>query len=312
MNRETVMDSIKLKERFCRDCCLPVGVYANPYFYERIQIIDRLFCCVESFDIFCSGLEQYEDEGRYFAAYNAVKDKIISYIKSKKSFDQFVCESFKTDTTYKSRNLYSSDNDGKTFISIDMKKANFSAMHHFFPEIFDGCETWEQFASMFTDNKHIVFSKYIRQVILEACDPKKQAECEKYIMNMLLNDILESLPDSKIEVFSLTEDEIILDVEKCSGFCLGQLKDVISSNRNRIGNLVRVEMFDLWKLDKYGGWVKNNYSFNAFPDYGDNIEFKGIKTETFHMAVKEYYDEPITENDLVFCHNGKLAKFLKL
>ena len=73
----------------------------------------------------------------------------------------------------------------------------------------------------------------------------------------------------------------------------------------RLGLLVRIEMFDLYKVGN-DGWMKNIYG-----DESDNVDFKCVNAEIFHQIVKHYFGKPITENDLVFYHNGQLAKFMK-
>ena len=82
------------------------------------------------------------------------------------------------------------------------------------------------------------------------------------------------------------------------------LKEIIAFCPLNIGSLVRVEMFDLQKLGDCG-WMKAIY------DENQTVEFKCINAEIFHQIVKHYYNIPITENDLVFRHDGKLARFLE-
>lgn len=308
MTREEVMDSIALKKKFCKDCSLPIAVFDNPYFYERLQAIDGLFGCVERFNTFCKSLEQYKYWQEYLAYYNTVKDNIICYIKGRADFDKFMGECFKIENTYQKRNLYIEGNDNKVFISIDMKKANFSALRHYSPSIFGFADTWEQFAGMFTANAHIIGSKYIRQVVLGACNPKRQIQYEHFLMNKLLNHIVGKYPN--LDVFSLGEDEIILEVNGNCCFSLKEMRGAIANCPDGIGDLVRVDMFSLEKLDGGTGWVKRYYTFDKFPDDEEKVEFKCVDAEIFHQVVKRYYGEPITENDLVFYHNGRLAKFL--
>lgn len=54
MIKEEVLNSIQLKKRFCKDCGLPIVVFDNPYFMERLQTLDPLFSCVEKFNRFCN------------------------------------------------------------------------------------------------------------------------------------------------------------------------------------------------------------------------------------------------------------------
>lgn len=307
MTREEVMNSISLKKRFCKDCNLPIVVYDNPYFYERLQTIDVLFNCIYKFDVFCLELQRFASEQDYFEYYNKIKDSVIEFIKAKDEYNSFINDDYSVESIVPKRNIYIEDNDNKAFVSIDMKKANFSAIKHYSPEIFDGADTWEQFVSKFTDSQHIIHSKYIRQVILGACNPKKQIRYEHYLMNILCEHITNVIPN--ISIYSLGEDEIIISVPReygagC-GFSLSELKKAVDSCPLNIGQLVKVEMFELYKIESTDGYAKiYNNNFN-------DIEFKCLNAEIFHQIIKHYLGKPITENDLVFYHDGKLAKFLE-
>lgn len=315
MTRDEVLNSIQLKKRFCKDCNLPISVFDNPYFYQRLCALDILYDCVDKFDNFCFELANYHDEQSYFEYYNSVKDTIINHIKDNNEYQKFNEQDIKNTDRVKDvskKNLYVEQNNGGVFISIDMKKANFSALKHFSKDIFDGCDTWEEYMRQFTNSQHIINSKYIRQVVMGACNPKRQIQYEHYLMSRLYLHIKETFKDEAIDFYSLGEDEIIIVVENPNempdfrlGFSLNELKKAISSCPDGIGNLVRVEMFD---LDKVGneGWKKNIYDNNE-----DKIEFKCINSEVFHQIVKHYFEMPIIEDDLVFYHNGQLARFMK-
>lgn len=307
MTRKEVMNSIALKKRFCKDCNLPIAVYDNPYFYGRLQTIDILFDCVDKFDVFCAELQRFATEKDYFEYYNKVKDSIIDFIKTKDEYNTFVNDNHSIESVASKRNVYVEDNDDCAFISIDMKKANFSSMKHYSPKIFDGSDTWEQFVAKFTDSQHIIHSKYIRQVILGACNPKKQIRYGHYLMNILCKHVIDAI--SCASVFSLGEDEIIISVPReygvgC-GFSLSELKKAVNSCPFGIGRFVRVRMFELHKIEGTDGYMK------IYNGDSNDIEFKCLNAEIFHQIVKHYFDKAITENDLVFYHDGKLAKFLE-
>ena len=254
MNRKEVLESIALKKKFCKDCGIPISVYDNPYFYQRLQILDPIYNGIKKFMMFCSELEQFENEQEYFAYYNQVKDSVIDSIKSKDAYLKFIQGTYEVHTVYDKRNLYVEDNNEKAFISIDMKKANFSALNHYSDDIFDHCNCWEEFISRFTNNNHIISSKYIRQVIMGACNPGKQIQYERFLMSKLLNHIVESLPMAK--VFSLGDDEIILSVGNGCGFSFNELKRVILDCHDQIGRLVTAKVFNLEKINGTNGWAK--------------------------------------------------------
>lgn len=310
MTKNDVLNSISLKKRFCKDCNLPITVFDNPYFIERLYTIDPLCNCVEKFDLFCEELEQFSNEQDYFEYYNSVKDSIIDSIKEKPDYIAFNnLTNLAVNTKYCRKNLYTEDNDASTFISIDMKKANFSAMRHYSTAIFEDCDTWEQYVERFTKCNHIINSKYIRQVILGACNPGKQIKYEHYLMGRLLDYIVSEQPSVADMVYSLGEDEILLQVTDNHNISLNTLREIIHNCPDGIGKLVKIEMFVLDKIVGTDGWLKTIYDF---ANNGTNrVEFKCLNAEIYHQVVKHYYGEPIEDDDLVFYHNGQLAKFLQ-
>lgn len=308
MTREEVLQFTGLKKRFCKDCNLPINLFDEPYFTQRLKALDVQFDCVKKFDTFCADLEKYDTEQEYFEYYNTVKDSVINMIKDNTEYMKFLNDDFADvrvvtkNITLGNKNLYIEGNQDKTFISIDMKKANFSALRHYSPAIFKNVETWEQYIGFFTPSEHIRNSKYIRQVILGACNPKRQITYERYLMTMLYLHIKNEL-DGKVSFYSLGNDEIIISVAGTS-VSAKEIKSAIATCPQKIGELVRFEMFDLQKVGDYG-WMKVIY------DEPERVEFKTINADIYHQIVKHYWNMPITEDDLVFRYNGVLARFLE-
>lgn len=304
MTREQVLNSIALKKRFVRDYNVPIVVFDNPYFMERLHTIDRVLECCRDFDVFCDCLGVFENEQDYFEYYNSVKDSAINYIKENPAYDKFNKESFGVNTRCAKRNLYSEENDGLLFFSIDMRKANFSALRYYDEAIFGGAATWEEFIGKFTSSASIINSKYIRQVILGACNPKRHITYEHYLMGKLLDHIVATIPS--VDVYSLGEDEILIKVPECGcQYSKKELQEAVSTCPDNIGDLVRVELFELHKINGTSGWTKHIY------DNCSTVTFKCLDAEIFHQIIKHFYKKPITKNDLVFFHNGQLATFLR-
>ena len=314
MDRKYTINSIALKKRFCKDNNLSIAIFDNPYFFERLSVLNNFHENILSdFEQFCLELERFASEQDYFEYYNKVKDNIITAVKMNPEFAAFetwMDSEFKDNHSQKlknlpNRNLYIDENDDCAFISIDMKKANFSALHHFSPKIFGNSKTWEEFIGKFTDNTHIINSKYIRQVILGACNPGKQIKYEHYLMLLLSQYINEKY--SNIEFFSVHNDEIIIKLEqgKGLGVSLDEFKEYIENEPNGIGKIVRVEYFQLSKIADTGGWYKN------FLPFEERVEFKCLDTTIYHQIMKYFIGEAINENDLVFYYNGRKARFLE-
>jgi hypothetical protein len=314
MDRKYTINSIALKKRFCKDNNLSVAIFDNPYFFERLSVLNNFNKDVlTDFETFCLELEKFSTEQHYFEYYNKVKDNIITAVKMNPEFARFeewMNTEFKDNHAQKlhnlpNKNLYIDENDDCAFISIDMKKANFSALRHFSPKIFGDAETWEEFVGRFTDSTHIMKSKYIRQVILGACNPGKQIKYEHYLMFLLYQYISEKYPD--LNFFSVHNDEILIKLEqgKGLGVSMDEFKEYIKNEPNGIGKIVRVEYFHLAKVSDTGAWYKNFYPFK------EKVEFKCLDATIYHQVMKYFIGETIEENDLVFYYNGRKVKFLE-
>ena len=303
MNVQEIKASKALKRRFCKDCNIPMGVYQDPYFTERLITLDPFYNTLAKWSDFVDMLSNVNSSQDYFEYYNAIKDRMINRIKDNASYQVFINSDYRLPIdTIGEQNLYVSDNDDKAFISIDMKQANFSALNHFSKGIFNS-DTWEIFVKQFTSFPHIINSKYIRQVVLGACNPKKQIQYERNLMYKLYYHIVHSIGNKTLKAYSINADEIIFRVDDVH-IPMNRFREIISNCPDNIGSLVRVEMFTLEKVGDFG-WIKHIY------DDAETVKFKCFNAETFHQIILQYLGQPIKDNDLVFEYNGKLAKYLE-
>lgn len=307
MTRNDILTSKDLKKRFCKNYNIPITVFDEPYFSERIDTLDRLYGCKAKFESFCDELKNFGSVEDYFEFYNNFKETLIQYIASKPGYERFDKDPTikKCNHLYPNANVYHEENYWKSFISIDMKQGNFSSLRYYDPTIFDNCKNWSEFVSKFTQLKHIQESKYIRQVVMGALNPKRQIHYMENLMHQLFNWIENAVPS--IQVYSLGVDEIILYHPSMYIEDPQKVKDVVDSirravNWHPVGEFVRIEEFDLEGC--YAGYQKIDMND------AKKVTFKCFNADTIHQYVKHWYGEPITENDLVFYHNGELAKFL--
>lgn len=315
MTRKTIMESNALKKRFVRDCNLPINVFAEPYFMQRINDLDCLFGCKAKWEQYCKELEAFDSPDAYLEYYNNVKDRVILALKNVMKavdmelfYDVHKFSDYKYFEKFPKNTVYHDTCVGKTFISIDIKSGNFSALRSYSKNLVFHTDSWVELISKYTDSKHIQESKYIRQVIFGACNPKAQINYESALIGNLLRVLIEDIPD--LDVYGVAADEIILNMP------LSNKQDFYTLIQKEVATIsagmdvpFHVEMFDLFKVGDYG-WVKLVY-----PTMGGCIqffpEFKGINAEVFHMIVKYYFCKKITDDDLVFWHEGRLAKYLE-
>ena len=303
--------SIKLKERFCKDCNIPINIFQEPYFTDRLKLYDKFYGTLEKWDIFVRELENYKTEQDYFEDYNRIKYEAINFIKSTEAYQNFNEEDMNeyaiVNKNLPSKDIYHPSNDGKTFISIDMKKANFSALQFYNADMFDRAKTWEDFIGKFTNNQHIINSKYIRQVILGNCNPKRHITYEKYLMDMILTKLLEEYVSIDRVVF-FSNDEIVIDISDMNSKDTHRLLINIKEYTKRLTVPLKVEMFTLNKIkgtDGYCKFIYNNFCLTS-------VKFKCLDSLYLPFVLRQFNNEEVTESDKVFYHQGLLAKFIEV
>lgn len=295
----------KLRYRFCKDMNLPIRVFSDSVFFDRLELLDDLYNCKDAYDRFIREVESYNNAQDYFEEYNAVKDKAIEYIKGQEAYNRFNnCDMNAFASKFKglpAKDIYKPTFDGKTFISIDMKCANFSSLRFYDSSIFGGKNTWEEFLGMFTDNQHILNSKYVRQVVLGNCNPKRHITYEKYLMSMLLERVLEC-SDLLNEIVFFSNDEVIFDVSEYNDTERHKILDELASVTSRFDVPTETVMFRLGKIDGCDGYIR------YFDD--ETYDLKGVNNFYIPFILRKLKGEDVTDKDKLFIYEGLLCEVM--
>jgi len=212
---ETSTELKQLRARFVSDMNIPIQVLQNPYFEDRLELLEEEYGAKTSYDELMSLIdERFEGKPNNFLEYyHQVRNNIITKVTSSDAYKEFI-----SDNKYVKdikpicgdRNLYTNEQDGCMFVSYDMKKANFQTLRYANPSIVYDTKTYEDFIGKFTDLDYIKKSKYIRQVIFGKMNPKRTMNLEKWITNEFCGSLFSFIMHTKLEYFSLNADEIIL------------------------------------------------------------------------------------------------------
>ena len=303
--------SVRAKEKFCKDCNIPIRLFQEPYFTDRLKLFNKFYGTLEKWNIFLEGLQKYHCEQDYFEEYNRVKDAAILSIKESEAYQKFNEEDMnKYRVTYENlpnKDIFKPSNDGKLFISIDMRKANFSSLYHYDNSMFSGAKTWEEFISKFTENKHIINSKYIRQVILGNCNPKRHITYEKYLMNEVLDVLIKEVGYWFDEIVFFSNDEIVIDMDNYAD-CIRNRNITKSKLEEYFDFPLNVELFYLHKINGTDGYYKE-----IVKDINErSFEFKCLDNYMLPFVIRNFLGEEITDSDKVFYHEWLLAKFIEV
>lgn len=305
----------KLRERFCKDYSIPINIFEEPLFSLRISLMGY----EEKYNNFIKMIATKfnNNEQVYFEYYNNLKDRVIQYIKNSETYKALenidikeIQPNKRENNNLSQSNIYKENNIGKTFISIDMCKANFSALCIFGKTnnvpLFDNLN-YKDFMRQFTDIDYFAESKYIRQVIFENCNPKRQVTYENKIMYDLLNRLLDNKIIDKKNIYSICSDEIIIEVpQNITG---PELQLLINNELQYVpfGSVFKNELFILGKIKGTEAYIK---SYKALSKQNKNYELKCVNAVEAPFIYKFINDEEITQDDRITKLNARKCLLL--
>lgn len=312
-HQEQLINSMtrELNKRFCDDRKLPLKIYSGDIFIDRL----KLFGEYENYINYCQEVRRlFADTQKYFEYYNQVKDKAIDYIKGSETFKLLNSEDmnkYSCKHNLPQSDVYKASNIGKRFISIDMSKANFSALVAYGRAI--GTEffknfNYREFIEQFTDVEHIINSKYIRQVIFGNCNPRRQVTYEKYLMGTLLDKLLSTQIISEKYVSSLCSDEIILRADELSTDNMLKIKEVVDEMSLTIP--LKIEYYQLGKVEGSDAFIKKVFSDIEY-ELTYTYDVKCASPDEAPFIYRLIKNQPIKDDDHIFWYNGKLAKLIE-
>lgn len=280
--------SDNIKHRFIKDFNLPIVVY--DYFDYFMALYDNIFKTFEKYSMLFAVLRDHPGED-FFKLFNTLKDDIIKHVSSKESYKELQAANLGHSKVLPKGNIFNEYNDGKTFVSLDLKKANFQALKYFNPELVDNCVDYETFIRQFTNYDYFIQSKKLRQIIFGNLNPKRQQAIQRKIMAEFID---EWLYDNK-NIISASSDEIIIAIED------EKYADVMKSDV--IGIELHTTFFKLKHLKPHSFFVRE------FPD--GTFDFKCVPAHFFAQVYKYYTKQGIEERDLTFYFEGKKARFIE-
>lgn len=301
MTRQEILESRDALKRFCRDFNVPTATLDGFYFEKQLATLSMYSPhYLDLFEEYINELSTFPSIEAYFEHYNALKEAVISNILNNEQFKQFSNSDIQCPKHYLKQELYKPTNDGFDFISIDLRKANFTILERYCPDLFSG-KSWEEFLASFGASSYLVKSKYLRQVIFGACNPKKQIQAE----TKLMIEIACKLELQGYKIYSITTDEILISVDPVDPVNISTLITFINQELSYISDKLKVEYFTL---------RKNLQGYEKVIIAGTDITsttsvLKCIDSDVYCQVVKYYFHEYIDESDLVFDYKESLARF---
>lgn len=333
-------NNIELKKRFVSEYHYPITVFEDPYWSYSLNLYNERLGCKTRWENLLRGIEKdYSGNADQFLKdFYDIRESMITGIRKTSDFEKYnqsEMSEFEVPEMYRSvrkDNIYNDGYLGKSFISIDLKKANFQSFNKYFPGVFgnlgdvtgdtdinDIYTKWlEKFKKGTYVDQYVHDSKYIREVVFGNLNPKRQIKVERKMICDVLDHLLGNISYKCIS--QIGSDEAIIEVDKLSEETEYQkIKEVLEySFRKSLGIDIRYEEFTLetHKFLSPGG--KTISIYRRVPEYdksekGDIGQYKGVSKVYYSQIFQWIYNikpDIDEDKDLVFYSEKDLAKFL--
>lgn len=313
----------KLKQRFCKDNGVKIQVYTEPYFSQRIELLGY----EKEYNNFVEMMQKYfdNDEKKFLDYSDNVSDAAINYIKNSSAYINFNnCDinNIRCKNIAVTKDIYNKNNVNKDFISIDISKANFSALVHYSSangfDFNSNSYDYRKFMQNFTDNEYFINSKYIRQVIFGKCNCSRLITYQKYLINDLIDKLLYTKVIDTEDIVSINNDEIVIDVTNKDFKCIEKIKRAVFDNEIVPLSLEYFTLRQVIGIDAYVKQVYFNSNCNCrrlkLQDcrwFGCSYTIKKADPMNIVFIQRLLNGEEILEDDLVFYYNNTLAKLME-
>ena len=307
----------KFRQRFVKDYNLPINVFDDNLFEYYIQLYDFF-----PYLRYKETIEKIENEydgcvEKWLEYCASVRDNAINGVmetEEYKNFNSMDLSKYNFTPICGERSCYTEETNGKRFLSIDLKKANFQALKYV-GVVSDA--TYEQFIHRFGGDDYIANSKYLRQVIFGKMNPSRQIKIEKYLMFKVYEAIKGITEDYGLTIFSMNSDELIFEIPKefydnglidyeNSRELANNIYDLVGEN---IGAEIKVEYIEVRSLPIVSA---NGTKIDAYERTNLFTNQKTLKkaSTTFYPQIYKLWNEmPIEDYDMVFYIENQLATF---
>ena len=307
----------KFRQRFVKDYNLPINIFDDTLFEHYIQLYDFF-----PYLRYKEAIEKIENEydgcvEKWLEYCASVRDNAINGVMETEEYNNFNTmdlSQYNFTPICGERSCYTEETNGKRFLSIDLKKANFQALKYV-GVVSD--VTYEQFIYRFGGDDYIANSKYLRQVIFGKMNPSRQIKIEKYLMFKVYEAIKDVTEKYGLTIFSMNSDELIFEIPKefydnwlidfeNSRELANDIYDLVGEN---IGVEIKVEYVEIKRLPIVSA---NGTKIDAYERTNIFTNQKTLKkaSTTFYPQIYKLWNEMLIEdNDMVFYFENQLATF---
>jgi len=253
------------------------GIKINLCDYEDFEYYIDLYGVRNLLDITKSAIDEFkfsqqtqqETELKWITFLIEVKKRIWNHIKQSAGYKKFVEDDWnsvaETTNTIKQQLKIQAEylypkNNGKLYVSFDLKSANYNSLYHYAQDIFlteDGrkTSTWGEFVSSFSSEypataHYLTLSKLFRQKIFWEFDHAKQSILWEY----LIIEIAKKIDSNMYKNAHHITDEIVFEIDELN---IPYFKDFAAKELDQ--DKYRIKFFRLRNVAKGKSWILRQY-----------------------------------------------------
>lgn len=273
---------------FCKLMDINVPVYEHfDYYIDQYSKLEKWKNIRDLIKLYEEAEETHEDLYRFRIDKSI---EIVNFVKATRAYTEMCDDNLLSDYPT-SRNFEYLD--GKKYLSIDIKKANWISLKNYDPEFLNELgNSYEDLLRKFDMPEIFNYSKQFRQFIFGNLNPKKQCRIQR---NIIENEVINILDKFKLEVACVKNDEVIYSLDSLE--YVEEIFKIIDKNKFNIKIFItkRIEDFRI------------NTNINADGDILYS-EISGCNGNHYFLNIKKYLlEEPIDIRDLYFRMDGNVA-----
>jgi hypothetical protein len=282
---------------FAETTKIPIPVPITELLNYYLDILDEYYGAKHAFDKLLKDVRSAGSLGKYKQILSSVQTAVSEFITSHSEFQELTKSNFDVPNVSMKNTIYNNVHAGFTFVSIDIKSANFRVIKEFCPTMFPS--EWTEFLKRYTDYESILNNKMFREILFGRIGATKKTQ--RYAL-IFVDEIDKALSGEDyykdMEKVMCMADEIVY--KRPEDFCIINLRKKIESIRP---NFFHVRMFKLKKIGGLNCYVKIH-------DDGKK-ELKAVESKFAVQCIKFLKGEKIVENDRKFMDNGMIATYDK-
>jgi hypothetical protein len=287
----------EFREIFVNDYKLPIQFLESPYFEYFLNLYNEEFEINKKVELFNNTISHFKSVEEFKNKWHVLKNQIIDDIKKTKEYQELnQSEFYRSPLKIERGHPYNQKYINVPILSIDIIQANFNCLKNHNPNILLGANSFKELVKMYTDLDYYSDIKIFRQIVFEQLNAGRQQSLQREITDSLIIDLKKEIPNIFIKMPA--NDEVCIPLNQN----ITELKDRVLNvlSKHKLKHIFRTEEFVLRH-------ISNNFFFK---DYGNGkIKLRMVPKIFYAQAYKKAKNKEIEDFDLLFVHEGKIAKF---